>query len=295
MKTPLELVGKKFEFERVSNLRDELFSGTLFRFLGAGLGMEERRELSQELASEYNVNPVPLADLLCPWADKLITLERLDDIAWRIACGLGPLRKGDSLANSFLTGAYWVPALIWDVWPANVSKSGKSQVAVEVRVLGDTYGGLRLYNKIAFKYVKYCLTSLLGCARFDKKRAVDIVQFRTAVKIDATGTWPRVVEFFCPSGALSRNRKLYKSRQKKPCAAGYRLTCAECTKGFLGEKGCPFAVRPVDYVQGECKSCHAQGWFSPRRLKEGDPCVACENRKLRREERRHVASAVIGN
>lgn len=286
MEVPLELRGRKFEFEKVIKLQ-EVIKAELYEFKGSMLLPQISEEIVGTLG-RYKIGDGELVDLLSPWVNKVLEEADVDDIAWKMAGGMPVLKKGKSLSNEFAPGLDWYGAIIWDIGPGGMSKKGSAMLSVELRLIEGPYAGVRIRDRLPYKYVKNVLAVLLGCPIFKPKKVLDIVLFRCVVQI-AFSSWPKMKDFYCPGGALANNRRLFKIRQKTCINNWMNVTCSSCSKGFLGASSCPFGVHPRTFVSKFCDRCKQSSLFDPG--SNSPYCVTCGFSDVKQGARReHVAS-----
>jgi len=286
VEVPLELRGRKFEFEKVIKLQ-EVIKAELSGFKGSALLPQVSGEIVETLKM-YSVGAGQLVDLLSPWANKVLGEEETDDIAWRMAAGMPILRKGKSLSNEFAAGVEWYGAVIWNIVPGGMSQRGTVMLFVEVRLMEGPYAGMRIKDRMPYKYVRNVLAVLLGCPTFKPRKVLDIALFRCVVQI-SVAAWPKMNDFYCPGGATANNRRLFKLRQKRPCILGFQYLCSSCSKGFLGADSCVFGTHPRTFEPRFCDKCKQSSLFDPGST--SPYCVTCGFRDVKQGVRReHVAS-----
>lgn len=295
MKTPPELKGVKFEFEKADKEQDRVFRELASGFIGEKLEGDVWEEFKAKAVDFMDVSPALASDVLIPWYRCDFTAGEANAFSCRIACTTAALKKGEQVATQFEPGVEWVPCIVSDVIPWRSSMKGTSRVFVSFICLGKKYGGLKIGMPISYKFVKKVLPVLFGCPRFIEHKVKDIVQFRAVGRIHTADKGTRITEFYCPPGAIVYNKKLYKRRQKKPCLMGFKLKCSECSIGYTGKSlnSCPYATHSCAYEKKPCTNCQKIGWFDTARP-NSKLCIACEVLRIKREERKHVASPVNG-
>ena len=93
--------------------------------------------------------------------------------------------------------------------------------------------------------------------------------FHAHVEVGLSGATPGFNKVSASSGMLKENRRKIEIRcRTKPCPQMFGHPCAFC---WVGYDNCPAAVHPTTYVERDCATCNAVGWFNP-----GDPGTTCQ-------------------
>jgi len=216
-----------------------------------------------------------LHNLLFDYYGKEVTQVARDEIAWRIACSVGQLKKFKPMEKAFVARApEWTMVRIEDMRYGIPTHTGKPTLAVTFRLFDGPFGGLTFIQRVPYKYWMAVIKRELGFPAYKHVHKNEFVLARMAGLLEVQ-EYPRLNEFYSSSGMQVYNRALRKERVT-PCTFGYKWECSSCTRGHSSanfERGpdgdlrysdCPRATHSMTYKQGSCQRCRKDdAWFDP--------------------------------
>jgi hypothetical protein len=220
-----------------------------------------------------------LWESILPHAGQVLTLEKLKEIAWRIAGNLPRLKEG-KYATPWTSQSEqeWMPM---QIVASSLGRDyfDKLGATFQFRVLAGTACPLLIEKFWTRPFCGYLASDMGFSKPWGKYPFRDTCQF-VGTRLYGQFT-PETCEgapmfevISIPSAFKKANQELLKQRARIgfECPHGFTHACRNCHVGY---DQCPAAVHPYTYETRECPACKRDMLFD----KGSRVCIACEETK----------------
>jgi hypothetical protein len=218
---------------------------------------------------------------MAPFYGMEYTEAQHTELSWRLAAGRDWLEAGIHIEPKFVSAQpYWAPVLMEDCQYMPKFRDREDRVRARMRLLAGRFSGHAFTQAWSHKYHTRFLAKEIGFPIYEPVNYRELTNMWFAGLLDTRNPKrPSIVEVFGPSGAVSHNRQLRKSRGH--CPYGHVWECWKCHLGYSGAGGCIKATHMHTFVRRSCPRCHnTEAWFDP--ASSFNFCVTCLARDRRR-------------
>jgi hypothetical protein len=234
------------------------------------------------------VPTVPLPSLQLSsrsFLNRLLTAERLNDFAWRIAGNIRTLKDGTPVTEwGMQLSEEWMPLVVTRAQPGR-NRRDEPGHWISFRILAGSACPLivrRFWTRPASRFV----ASRLGFNVRTERPFLSAEHFVGMLlyglfEPDLSEDHPGFRQVRITARMLQHNVTLIDGRKEKPCpTAGYLHACDACTIGY---DRCQYAMHARTFTTGACPDCGtADAMIDPE---HPDCCVTCHlNRSTRSQK-----------
>jgi hypothetical protein len=200
-----------------------------------------------------------LHDIFRGYAGQRLSVDDLNQIAWRIAGNATSIADGSSVLPATintLSSIGWTPVELLRLWPI---RRGKHLMCdIRLIALAGSAAGMEIDTCWSYKFVPVVALNVGFTPQYKKRPIMDPTElvglwFYTKFKPNYVGDGVTIDGVACPSACTQHNREIIDMRRRiTPCPQKFTHPCSRCA---VGRDRCMAATHRLTYRLAVCALC----------------------------------------